>query len=133
MLERLFILILATGIAFWAAGCDQSGTKAPDDTAKEAGEDEHAGHDHPEGETHDEMSGDGDSAATEPAAAAGGQTMCPVSGHEIDLAVYTEHEGKKVYFCCDACIEDFKKNPDKYLALLPQFGGKEDPDKVEGS
>lgn len=59
----------------------------------------------------------------------GGQTVCPVSGAKINPKVFTEYEGKKVYFCCDGCIPTFKKEPAKYVKKLPQFGGKEEPAK----
>ncbi len=42
-------------------------------------------------------------------------------GNPIDKSVFTEYKGKKVYFCCPACIEEFNKDPDKYIAQLPQF------------
>ncbi|GMV98370.1 MAG: YHS domain-containing protein [Phycisphaerae bacterium] len=46
------------------------------------------------------------------------QKNCPVGGHAIDPAVYTEYEGKKVYFCCPKCIDKFKSDPAKYMAKL---------------
>jgi YHS domain-containing protein len=50
------------------------------------------------------------------------QTNCPImEGMTIDKSVYTEHQGKKVYFCCAGCINTFKGNPEKYLSKLPQF------------
>jgi len=49
------------------------------------------------------------------------QTICPVMGGAIDKAVYTEYQGKKVYFCCAACIKKFQDAPEKYVAKLPQF------------
>jgi YHS domain-containing protein len=77
------------------------------------------------------------SAAATPAVAApttqpqaidtGDQTLCPVGGGKIDPKVFTEYKGKRVYFCCEGCIEPFKKNPEKYVKKLPQFGGKEEP------
>ncbi len=42
-------------------------------------------------------------------------------GMAIDKSVNTEYKGKKVYFCCPGCIAEFKKNPEKYVAKLPQF------------
>jgi YHS domain-containing protein len=39
----------------------------------------------------------------------------------IDKNVYTEYEGKKVYFCCPGCIDKFKASPSSYIAKLPQF------------
>jgi len=49
------------------------------------------------------------------------QTICPVMGGKIDKNCHTEYKGKKVYFCCPACIEKFKAEPEKYLEKLPQF------------
>ncbi len=49
------------------------------------------------------------------------QTTCPVSGKAINVKQMVEHDGQKVYFCCDKCPAAFKKAPDKYTAKLPQF------------
>ncbi|MDD5458592.1 MAG: YHS domain-containing protein [Phycisphaerae bacterium] len=49
------------------------------------------------------------------------QTMCPVMGGKINKNIFIEHNGKKVYFCCQGCVEEFKKNPEKYMDKLPQF------------
>ena len=49
------------------------------------------------------------------------QTTCPVMGGAIDKAIFTEYQGKKVYFCCPTCKLEFEKNPEKYIAKLPQF------------
>jgi len=46
---------------------------------------------------------------------------CIVSGEKLgsmgDPAVI-DHEGQQVKFCCEPCIDDFKKEPDKFLAKL---------------
>ena len=60
-------------------------------------------------------------AADSNAVAAGEQTMCPVMGGPINKEVFTEYKGKKVYFCCSACIDTFNKDPEKYISKLPQF------------
>jgi YHS domain-containing protein len=49
------------------------------------------------------------------------QTTCPVMAGPINKDIFTEYKGKKVYFCCPACVEEFKKNPEKYISKLPQF------------
>ena len=49
------------------------------------------------------------------------QKTCPVMGNPIDPDVFVEYKGKKVYFCCKACIAEFEKDPDKYISKLPQF------------
>ncbi|MCE5187364.1 MAG: YHS domain-containing protein [Planctomycetaceae bacterium] len=49
------------------------------------------------------------------------QTACPVMGGAINKEIFTEYQGKKVYFCCPACKPEFEKDPEKYLSKLPQF------------
>jgi YHS domain-containing protein len=49
------------------------------------------------------------------------QTTCPVTGDKIDKNVFVEYKGKKVYFCCPMCKGAFEKDPEKYIAKLPQF------------
>ena len=52
------------------------------------------------------------------------QKICPVMGNPINKEVYTTYEGKKVYFCCASCKEQFEKDPEKYIAKLPQFSNQ---------
>ena len=40
-----------------------------------------------------------------------GQTLCPITNEKIDLNVYTDHGGKRVYFCCKDCVLKFKQDP----------------------
>ena len=49
------------------------------------------------------------------------QTTCPVMGGAINKNFFAEYKGKKVYFCCADCKEQFEKEPEKYIAKLPQF------------
>ena len=43
--------------------------------------------------------------------------ICPVMGGETtDSEIFAEHNGKKVYFCCEGCIDDFKEDPAAYFA-----------------
>jgi len=49
------------------------------------------------------------------------QESCPVMGGPINQAIFVEYEGKKVYFCCKGCETEFNKDPEKYVAKLPQF------------
>ena len=50
------------------------------------------------------------------------QTICPVLGGKIDKKVYTDYEGKRIYFCCAGCIEQFKAETEKYLKKLEADG-----------
>ncbi|MHC4264824.1 MAG: efflux RND transporter periplasmic adaptor subunit [Planctomycetota bacterium] len=49
------------------------------------------------------------------------QTHCPVMDGLINEQYFTVYKGKKVYFCCPGCDEEFLKNPEKYISKLPQF------------
>jgi YHS domain-containing protein len=50
------------------------------------------------------------------------QTVCPVMGGEINKDIFADHEGKRVYFCCKACVETFKKDAAKYTEKLEKDG-----------
>ena len=86
---------------------------------------------HPQGATSQSQAGAGSmqpmpmheqAAAAQPAAqVAGEQTTCPVMGGAIDKNIFVEYKGKKVYFCCKGCVAAFQKEPEKYIAKLPQF------------
>ena len=57
------------------------------------------------------------------------QTTCPVSGEELkDKSVHIDFEGRRVAFCCEKCIGDFNKDPQKYLKKLDE---KAAPEKTE--
>ena len=47
-----------------------------------------------------------------------GKTMtCPVMGSKFEVTKSTpviDYKGKSYYLCCDHCVADFRKNPDKY-------------------
>ena len=43
------------------------------------------------------------------------QPGCPVSGKPADPAHVLEHEGKTYGFCCANCLEQFRKDPKKFL------------------
>lgn len=53
--------------------------------------------------------GDNNQGATKP------QTVCPIMGGKIDRSIYADVQGQRVYFCCSACIDTFKKDVDTYF------------------
>ncbi len=53
---------------------------------------------------------------------AGEQTKCPVMGGEIDKSLYVEQDGKRIYVCCEGCIEELQNNFSKYEAKLKASG-----------
>ncbi len=121
--QRLMTVLLVAGFVFvglvMVNGCKkEEPAPAPADTSTE--------HEHGEGEgehSHDEHSETAMTmeSATE-IASTGEQTMCPVMpGKPINKALFTEYEGKKVYFCCPGCDKMFNADPEKYVAKLPQF------------
>ena len=64
----------------------------------------------------------------ESAAVDAGNKICPVSGEQIDKDVGEgfkpsptyEYEGKIYNFCCAGCIDEFKKEPQKYIDKVNQ-------------
>jgi len=51
-----------------------------------------------------------------------GNKICPVSGEKIDeeMKATYEYEGKIYNFCCSACIDEFKKDPEKYIEKVAE-------------
>jgi YHS domain-containing protein len=50
------------------------------------------------------------------------QANCPVTGKTINKGSYTDYNGKRIYFCCNACPEVFKKDPEKYIKKMESEG-----------
>ncbi|NLI82364.1 MAG: TRASH domain-containing protein [Deltaproteobacteria bacterium] len=40
----------------------------------------------------------------------------------MDRKVFAEHEGKRVYFCCSSCPEEFRKDRAKYIKEMESQG-----------
>ena len=90
-------VMVKLGLALMAAaalvtGCSQSDTAAPGGESGTAGSGMAGTHAHMEGEVVDVIEG-------EP------QTACPVMGLKIDKDIYVDYGGKRIYFCCQACVE----------------------------
>jgi YHS domain-containing protein len=58
------------------------------------------------------------SAATQPSKPV--NKFCAVEGkdHEVDPKVTVNYKGKTVGFCCKDCIEEFNKDPEKYVKKM---------------
>ena len=64
-----------------------------------------------------------------------GNKICPVSGDEVpvpgekgamgDEPVKYEYNGKIYNLCCNMCVKDFKKNPEKYSKIADDEVAKE--------
>ena len=50
------------------------------------------------------------------------QTLCPVMGNKIDKNYYIDYQGKRIYFCCEACPKAFRADPQKYMKKLTEQG-----------
>ena len=50
------------------------------------------------------------------------QTTCPVMGGDINKNLYVDYKGKRIYVCCEGCLETLKKNPEKYIKKLESMG-----------
>jgi YHS domain-containing protein len=46
--------------------------------------------------------------------------FCAVEGkdHEVDPKVTTVYKGKTIGFCCRDCIDEFNKDPEKYVKKM---------------
>ena len=49
-----------------------------------------------------------------------GNEFCPVTGEKINKNTEVTYKyNSKVYsFCCMGCIDEFNKNPDKYITII---------------
>ncbi len=59
--------------------------------------------------------------------------VCPVTGDKIDeksKASYT-YKGKVYDFCCPMCIDEFKKDPQKYIKKIEKQGSEESKTKTK--
>jgi YHS domain-containing protein len=50
------------------------------------------------------------------------QTMCPVMGEEVNKTLFVDHQGKRVYVCCNTCVEIVKADPEKYIRKMEAEG-----------
>jgi YHS domain-containing protein len=49
-------------------------------------------------------------------------TICPVSGEDIDGNIFSTYEGKTYALCCKSCLKKFEKDPEKYIERLSEDG-----------
>ncbi len=60
----------------------------------------------------------GNKAHSEHATVKRAKETCPVTGEIVnkDSKATYKYKGKVYKFCCPACIDEFKKNPEKYIS-----------------
>ena len=58
-------------------------------------------------------------AAAQTASAKPINQYCPINKDDkVDPAVTTVYKGQVIGFCCSDCIDEFKKDPEKYMKTL---------------
>jgi YHS domain-containing protein len=50
------------------------------------------------------------------------QMTCPVMGNPVDPGVFTDHDGRRVYFCCPPCVERFMQDPETFIQKIEEQG-----------
>jgi YHS domain-containing protein len=50
------------------------------------------------------------------------QVKCPVLSGPVNRNVYTDYKGKRIYFCCPPCVQEFKKDPEKFMKQFEEEG-----------
>jgi hypothetical protein len=50
------------------------------------------------------------------------QTECPVMGGAVDKALYVDHDGKRIYVCCQGCVATVKKDPAETIKSMEAAG-----------
>lgn len=61
-----------------------------------------------------------------------GNKICPVTGEKIDesaKATY-KYQGKIYNFCCPVCIDEFKKDPEKYIKKIEEEKMKKSSEQI---
>lgn len=56
------------------------------------------------------------------------QKTCPVMGGAINKEIFVDHEGRRIYLCCEGCREPFVSDPAMYLKKLEEMG--EIPERI---
>ena len=51
-----------------------------------------------------------------------GQAFCPVMGGKIDKSIHIDYEGNRIYFCCSACPDKFKEDPEGFINKMTGEG-----------
>lgn len=112
ILKLVPITFVAAGLFL---GCGEAHDHEHGDGHDHSGHD-HDGHDH-DGHDHGKGGGNENVAATDDYP----MTTCLVEDSKLDSMgepFVHVHEGITVKFCCEGCLKDFNKDPEKYLAKL---------------
>ena len=50
------------------------------------------------------------------------QTKCPVMSGQVNEKFFVDYQGKRIYFCCKGCVNEFNRDPQKYLKKMEEQG-----------
>lgn len=100
-----FFIVTASAVVYACENCGCAGSKAHEHTQKQIASDEKV------------------AAAAPKVVEIVGNKICPVMKGEIveEYAVHIEYKGKVYSFCCPGCIEEFKKDPEKYVKIVEEM------------
>ena len=51
------------------------------------------------------------------------QSVCPVMGGQVDKSIFVDYAGRRIYLCCPACVEVFKRDPERYAGGVQEKEG----------
>jgi len=50
------------------------------------------------------------------------QAKCPIMDNDISKKIYVDYQCKRIYLCCEGCIDPVKNDPEKYIKELEAKG-----------
>ena len=50
------------------------------------------------------------------------QTTCPIMGNPVNKDLYVEYKGKRIYVCCEGCIDAVKNDPEAAIKKIESSG-----------
>ncbi len=103
-MKTMVIVALSVGMLALLAGCGGQHDPEPGHEHHMAAPVGHEGHGHAEG------------AELEP------QATCPIMGGAVNRELYVDHDGKRIYVCCQACLAAVSANPGAALEKLAELG-----------
>ena len=121
MLSGVLAIVKVTGLS----GCGRSGESpaSSEPTGPTTAADSHAGHDHHGNAMHSEYEAELAKLSPQDRQLAEKQRVCPVSGAmlgSMGKPYKVTVQGREVLLCCPGCEAALKKDPDRYLAKLPE-------------
>ena len=61
------------------------------------------------------------------------QTTCPMSGEELKKKkVFSNFEGRRIFFCCEDCQKKFTANPQKVLSSMDKKSDANEKKNIKG-